>query len=107
MGLKSYIRVYKVMGKITQISLRYKVRASVTREEFKCINKELRGAKSFLRGEQSLSYSKIPKILWNPKVYYGTHKSPQMVSILSQLNPANINVSYFSKFHFNIIIAST
>jgi hypothetical protein len=35
------------------------------------------------------------------------HKSPPLISILSQTNPLNITPSYFSKFHFNIILPPT
>ena len=42
----------------------------------------------------------IPHILWNPKIYYRTHKRSQTVPILSQIHAV-------LKIHLNIILPST
>jgi hypothetical protein len=43
-------------------------------------------------------------ILWNPKIDYRFRKSPQLVPILSQINPIHNTPLYFSKIYFNIIL---
>ena len=59
------------------------------------------GAKWFAASQE------IPRILWNPKVHYRTHKRPPPVSIMGQPNPVHIPTSHLLEIHPNIINPST
>jgi hypothetical protein len=46
-----------------------------------------------------LATEKIPRNLWDPRIHYSAHKSPPLVTVLSQLNP--VLISHFFKIQFN------
>ena len=49
----------------------------------------------------------IPSIVLTPKGHHSTHKSPQLVPVLSQFNLVHDPTSYFFMIHLNIILPYT
>jgi hypothetical protein len=49
---------------------------------------------------------KVPSILWNRKFYHHIHKSPPLVSVLSQINPVYNRPFSFLEINFNNILSS-
>jgi len=49
----------------------------------------------------------IPRILWNPNVYYRIHKCPLTLPVLTQLDPVHSLTSKSLKIRLNVIISPT
>ena len=60
-----------------------------------------------LQANQFAASQEIPRISWNLKVHYRTHKHPPPVPILGQPNPVHIPTSHLLEIHPNIIHPST
>jgi hypothetical protein len=62
---------------------------------------------SSLRGAASCEATQeLPSILWNPKVHYRIHNSPQLVPILNQISAVYSTPSYLSQIHLHLGLPS-
>jgi len=61
----------------------------------------------FLTSWSSSFSQEIPRILWNPEVYYCPNKNLPLARIQNQTNPVHAAPpSFFFKLHFNITLSS-
>jgi hypothetical protein len=58
------------------------------------------------KGANYVATQELPTNLRNPKVHYRVHKSPPLVPILSQINPARTTASCLSQIHFTDFLHS-
>jgi hypothetical protein len=54
----------------------------------------------------SAATQKFANMLWSTKVHYSVHKSPPLIPILSQINPAHSNQSILISSHLRLGLPS-
>jgi hypothetical protein len=60
-----------------------------------------------LKKRTMYSAGQMFRLLWKPKFCYCVYKRPQMVPVLSQMNPLHTTETCFRKIHFKIILPTT
>ena len=84
-------------------SFKFAVRFNVTSCAYTYLLTHSRQQNPSWEGNQSSASQEIPRILWNPKIYYYIYKYSQSVPNLKQINPVISPPSHFLKIHLNFI----
>jgi len=82
-------------------SMRWKFTTGTTTFITNWLTHSMEHSPSWIANNHSAS-QEIPHLLWNPTVHYRAHKSPPLVSVLSQMHEFHILPPYFPKIHSNI-----
>jgi hypothetical protein len=58
---------------------------------------------SIFNCDNSSASDKIPRILWDLKVYYHVHNFPPLLRIMSYINASHLRTTYLPNIHINTL----